>query len=136
MHFHLRDAVADAAGQPQLGACSHGDAPLKSIHLFLSNLETVALFFPVAVRGEDNMAVSLSIVGLDDDGWGCAEASEDLLHRTFVFGCKRLRKGELQDILDLGKLPEVVREAIVVLDPSIDPIEENDDLIGVQMYPT
>src|SRR5438552_11988819 len=73
MHFYLLDAVADTARHAQFGAGSHGDTPLETIHLFLPNLETVSLLFPITVGVEDNVAVSLSIFCLKNDGWDFAE---------------------------------------------------------------
>jgi len=92
MHFYLLYAVADTARHAQFGAGSHGDTPLETIHLFLPNLETVSLLFPITVGVEDNLAVSLSIFRLNNDGWDFAETPEDLTHRAFVLGCERFRK--------------------------------------------
>ena len=92
MHFYLLDAVADTARHAQFGAGSHGDTPLETIHLFLPNLEIVSLLSPIPVAVEDNLAVSLSIFCLKNDGWDFAETPEDLTHRAFVLGCERFRK--------------------------------------------
>src|SRR5260221_12808794 len=69
VHCYLLYAVADTARHAQFGAGSHGDTPLEMIHLFLPNLETVSLLFPITVGVEDNMAVFLFLFFLYNDVW-------------------------------------------------------------------
>jgi hypothetical protein len=109
---------------------------LETVWSFLPNLKTIALFLPIAVRVEDDATVSLPIFCLDNDGWSFAKSLKDLTHRAFVFGCQCLRKREFEDILDVAEVSEIVREPIVVLYPSVDAVEESDDLVCIQVYPS
>src|SRR5258708_7236239 len=136
VHCYLLYAVADTARHAQFGAGSHGDTPLETIHLFLPNLETVSLLFPITVGVEDDMAVSFFLFWLNNDGWGFAETPEDFNHPTFVLWWGRFCKGEFGDVFGLGLVAENVRESIVVLYPSIDPIEKSDDLICIKIDPS
>src|SRR5258708_32507311 len=90
MHFYLLYAVADTARHAQFGAGSHGDTPLETIHLFLPNLETVSLLFPITVGVEDNMAVSVFLFFLNNDCWDFAETTVGFATPTVVLGWERV----------------------------------------------
>src|SRR5260370_32631021 len=102
MHFYLLYAVADTARHAQFGAGSHGDTPLETIHLFLPNLETVSLLFPITVGVEDNMAVSLSLFFLNNSGLGFGNTPEDFSQRPVLLCSDPFLQLRFRDVFGLG----------------------------------
>src|SRR5260370_38652945 len=89
VHCYLLYAVADTARHAQFGAGSHGDTPLEMIHLFLPNLETVSLLFPITVGVEDNMA-GFGFIFLTNKMWlGFAQTHVDFVYPGCVFLVER-----------------------------------------------
>ena len=94
VHFYLLSCVADTAWFTELRARSHLETPEEKIDCRISDLKTVPLLCPVAVRKECDVAVGFAVFCFDDNGRAVPKSLKDLAHRALIFRCQRSGKGE------------------------------------------
>lgn len=98
-------------------------------------LEGVALFGPVMVEVEGDLAVFFSLFSFDADGKALPEALEYLRDRDAVFLGQGLSQREFEDILDSCQLFPVVCKPITVLYTTIDTAVQANNLVCIQVDP-
>ncbi len=135
MHFHLIRSAADATRFAKLGASSHPEGRLYPVDLRITRCKSIALFRPIVVEMEGDLPVTLPILSFDGDRDPAAEPTKDVLDRDFELRCKCPGERVLEDVLDAGEAVDIIDEAVIIQDATVDPVVEPDYLRRVEIRP-
>lgn len=133
VYFRQTRGAADAAWYPQFGAGSQANALLEQVDWRTGLREPVALLFPVALGVACDQTFLFALLCLK--GGDSAETSDDLAEGALEFGCQGMDEREFETILDAGEAREVIGEAGVILQSSMDTAVPTDEFTDLTVSP-